>query len=73
MYENPEPEGFMRLAEVLRTVPISKTRWYDGVREGRYPKGVSLGLRTTAYRVSDIRELCALLAEGKDWRDRNRT
>jgi len=70
MYEHPEPEGFMRLAEVLRTIPISSTSWYEGIREGRYPKGVSLGPRTTAYRVSDIRELCALLAEGKDWRDR---
>jgi len=70
MNDNPEPEGFYRLVEVLRLVPISKTAWYDGVRGGRYCPGVSLAPRTTAYRVSDIRELCALLAEGKDWRDR---
>jgi len=70
MYENPEPEGFMRLAGVLRVIPVSKTAYYEGVRLGRYPKGVALAPRTTAYRVSDIREVCALLAEGKDWRDR---
>ncbi|GAV20825.1 hypothetical protein MMIC_P1800 [Mariprofundus micogutta] len=47
----------MRLPEVLRIIPVSKTQWYEGVRNGRYPKGISLGPRTTAYRVSDIRKL----------------
>jgi len=63
MYENPEPEGFMRLPEVLRVIPISKTAWWEGVRSGRYPQSVKLGPRTTAWRVSDIRALVQQLAE----------
>jgi len=70
MYDNPEPEGFYRLAEVLRLIPVSKTAFYDGIRQGRYCKRISIAPRTTVYRVSYIRELCVLLAEGKDWRDR---
>ena len=58
MSENPEPEGFIRLPEVLRVIPVSKTAWWEGIRQGRYPKGVALGPRTTAWRVSDIRKLC---------------
>lgn len=58
MYENQEPEGFMRLPEVLRIIPVSKTAWWEGIREGRYPAGVKLSRRTTAWRTSDIRKLC---------------
>jgi len=57
MYNNSEPDGFMRLPEVLRVIPISKTAWWEGVRSGRYPQSVKLGPRTTAWRVSDIRKL----------------
>ena len=49
--------GFMRLSQVLQFVPICKTKWYQGVKEGRYPRPVSLGPRTSAYRVEDIRAL----------------
>ena len=57
MYDLPEPEGFMRLPEVLRVIPVSKTAWWEGIRSGRYPQSVKLGPRTTAWRVSDIRKL----------------
>ena len=59
-----EPEGFMRLPEVLRIIPVSKTAWWEGIRQGRFPAGVSLGPRTTAWRVSDIRKLCDELGSG---------
>lgn len=46
--------GFIRLAKVLAIIPVSKSAWYDGVNEGRYPSPVRLGPRTAAYRVEDI-------------------
>ena len=46
--------GFLRLAQVLALIPVSKSAWYAGIAEGRYPKPVSLGLRTSAWRVEDI-------------------
>ena len=65
MYENPEPEGFLRLPEVLRIIPVSRTQWWLGVQEGRYPKGVKLAKRTTAWRVSDIRKLVENISNGE--------
>jgi len=61
MYQTQEPEGFYRLPEVLRILGVSKTTFYTGIKEGRYPKGYKLSARTTGYKVSDIRNLCAEL------------
>jgi predicted DNA-binding transcriptional regulator AlpA len=49
--------GFLRLSQVLRLVPICKTRWYAGVKNGEYPAPVKLGPRTSAYRAEAIRDL----------------
>jgi len=46
--------GLIRLPSVLELFPISKTAWYQGIRDGRYPKPVKLGARTVAWRKSDI-------------------
>ena len=53
------PEGFVRLPVVIRVMGIGKTTWWMGVREGRFPKPVKLGPRTSAWRVEDIRALIA--------------
>lgn len=53
------PEGFVRLPVVVRVMGIGKTTWWAGVREGRFPKPVKLGPRTSAWRVEDIRALIA--------------
>ena len=47
--------GFLRLAQVLSLVPVSKSNWWEGCRTGRYPKPLKLGPRTTVWRVEDIR------------------
>ena len=49
--------GYLRLPEVLRRYPVSKSTWWAGVRQGRFPKPVKLGERCTAWRVEDIRAL----------------
>jgi prophage regulatory protein len=52
--------GFIRLASILSPhgpIPISKSSWWAGIKEGRYPKPVKLGPRITAWRVEDIRAL----------------
>lgn len=55
---NPIPEfGFLRLPDVLKIIPVSRSSWWAGVQEGKYPKGIKLGPRTTAWRVEDIRNL----------------
>jgi predicted DNA-binding transcriptional regulator AlpA len=58
MYSSNLPEvGFVRLPDVLNVYPVSKSHWWTGVKEGRYPKPVKLGPKITAWRVEDIRAL----------------
>jgi prophage regulatory protein len=49
--------GFVRIKEILEIFPIGRSTWWDGVREGRFPKSVKIGERTTAWKVEDIRAL----------------
>jgi prophage regulatory protein len=52
-----ERTGYVRLADILAPVgplPISKSTWWAGVKDGRYPAAVKLGRRITAWKVEDI-------------------
>ena len=51
--------GFLRLPQVLKVFPVSKSTWWAGVKEGRYPQPVKLSPKMTAWRVEDIRALIA--------------
>jgi predicted DNA-binding transcriptional regulator AlpA len=52
-------EGYVRLPQVLSVIPVCKSTWWNGIRDGKYPKPVKLGPRTTVWRVDDIRALIA--------------
>lgn len=57
--------GFVRLSSILAPVgpiPVSKSTWWQGVRDGRFPKPQKLGPRTTVWKAEDI----LALFEGKD-------
>ena len=49
--------GFVRLPQILTLIPISRSAWWAGIREGKYPKGIKLGSKTTVWRAEDIRAL----------------
>lgn len=49
--------GFLRLPQVLSVYPISRSAWWAGVKNGKYPKPVKLTARCTAWRAEDIHEL----------------
>ncbi|PPD49119.1 MAG: AlpA family transcriptional regulator [Methylobacter sp.] len=57
--------GFVRIWQIVGNkktntpaiLPIGRTSFLMGVKSGKYPKPVKLGERTTAWRVSDIRDL----------------
>jgi prophage regulatory protein len=59
-------DGFLRESGVLKLVPVSRSAWWAGVKEGRYPRPVRLGPRTSAWRVRDIRALIEQLAQTDD-------
>ena len=70
MYEIPST-GFLRLSQILgdprsnspALIPISKSAWWAGIKAGKYPKGVHLGPRTTAWPVESIRALIASIKQ----------
>ncbi len=54
----PLPDaGFVRLPAVLSVFPVAKSTWWAMVRDGRAPKPVKLGPRTSAWRATDIKAL----------------
>lgn len=57
--------GFLRLSEVLKLIPLSKSAWFRGVSEGRFPQPVKLTQRASGYRVQDIRALLERLGNGE--------
>jgi prophage regulatory protein len=62
MYDIPET-GFLRLRQVLSVIPIGRTCWFEGVKSGRYPKGVKLSPRCTGWRAEEIRQLIKDLSQ----------
>jgi predicted DNA-binding transcriptional regulator AlpA len=57
MNEQIPTTGFLRLPDVLKLYPVSKSTWWNGVQSGRYPPGIKLSERCTAWRVEDIKAL----------------
>ena len=61
MSHYPFPEtGFLRLKQILAPrgpIPVSKSTWWAGVKDGRFPKPMKLGARVTVWRVEDIQSL----------------
>ena len=49
--------GFVRLPQILSLIPIRRSAWWAGIREGKFPKGIKLGTKTTVWRAEDIRAL----------------
>ncbi|MDD2658354.1 MAG: AlpA family phage regulatory protein [Methylococcales bacterium] len=59
--------GYLRLKHIIgdknavpqipAIIPVSKSAWWAGVKKKKYPQPVKLGVRTTAWKVEDIRAL----------------
>lgn len=63
MPEEKSSVTFLRLPQVLEIFPISKSSWWQGCKEGKYPKPLKLGPRTTVWRSTDIEKLVAEISE----------
>ncbi|MBX9453226.1 MAG: AlpA family phage regulatory protein [Mesorhizobium sp.] len=54
--------GLVRLRQILAPhgpLPVSKSSFWNAVREGRFPAPIKLGPRTTVWRAEDIQSLIA--------------
>lgn len=60
VYNEFPTSGFVRLKQILSPrgpIPVSKSTWWAGIKDGRFPKPLKLGSRVTVWRVNDIRAL----------------
>lgn len=56
--------GFVRLNQILAPqgpIPVSKSTWWLGIKDGRFPKPLKLGPKITVWRAEDI---CSLIEQG---------
>jgi predicted DNA-binding transcriptional regulator AlpA len=57
--------GYVRLPQIIGNpkanppipaiIPVSRSSWWQGVKDGRFPQPVKLGPRTTVWKIEDIR------------------
>lgn len=65
--------GFVKLWQIIGdkkrgiapVLPIGRTTFLNGIKDGKYPKPIKLGARSVAWRVADIRALLAELGSGE--------
>ena len=64
--------GYLRLRQIIGSkkqdipaiIPVGRTTWLEGVKNGDYPQPVRLSVRTVAWRVEDILTLIDQLSNG---------
>lgn len=57
MKTNDEIDGFLRLKEVLKIIPVSSSHWWNFVKNKKYPQPIKLSPKVTVWRRSDILKL----------------
>lgn len=60
MSDRDNATKFLRLSSILGPdgpIPVSKSTWWAGVKDGRFPKPLKLGARITVWRAEDINRL----------------
>jgi prophage regulatory protein len=57
-------DGFLRLPQVLERIPISRSGWWQGVKEGRFPQPVKLSPRVNVWRASDVQAYIEAAGQG---------
>ena len=50
-------ERLIKLPEVLATLGMKKTAWYDGIKAGKYPKPIKRRPRDTVWPMSAIQKI----------------
>jgi prophage regulatory protein len=56
MHEKPT-DALVRIGKIVGPnglIPVSRSAFYQGIRDGIYPRPVRLGKRTSAWRMSEL-------------------
>jgi len=65
--------GYLRLNQIIGDkkqnippiIPVGRTTWLRGVKDGLYPQPIKLSKRTIAWRAEEIQKLVEDLSENK--------
>jgi len=52
-----DSDRLLKIGEVLKIIPVSKSTWWKWIREGKAPQPIRLGTRCTFWRQSDVTNL----------------
>ena len=55
--------GYLRVNQILAIIPIGRSTWWKWVADGKAPKPIKLGPRTTAWKAEDISQFITQLEE----------
>ena len=55
----------LRMKQLLKEIPVSKSTWWAGCKSGRFPRPVKIGSRTTDWKGSDIIALREKIFKGE--------
>lgn len=47
-------DRLLKIGEVLKIIPVSKSTWWKWLREGKAPQPIRLGTRCTFWKYSDV-------------------
>ena len=64
--DNLNDYGYLRVNDVLKLVPVSRSTWYVWVRRGVAPKSISISMNISAWKTRDIKNLLVEM-EQPDW------
>jgi prophage regulatory protein len=53
-YHHERIDTYLRLKQVLKIIPVSRSTWYRGIQAGIYPTPVRLSHRVAAWKKSEI-------------------
>ena len=70
--------GYLRLPQIIgdqeatppipAIIPVSRSAWWQGVKDGRYPKSIKLSPRVTVWSVESIRAFIETAGNDNDCR-----
>ena len=68
---NPVQPTLLRLKHIIGDkthppiIPLSRSAWWQVVKDGRYPSPTKIGANTTVWRSDDIQKLVDDMCTGK--------
>ena len=59
----PHHDKLVRVPTITERLGVSRSYWWKGVKDGKFPAGTKLSARVTVWRASDIDALIATIGK----------